>query len=278
MVSVSENSSVFGTKIESVAETVPAVERALDVLELLETSETRLTLSEIAAHLGLPKGSAHRLLNTLRMRGYIEQVSSGGSARGGGFGLGVRLVPLAARAQARLDVVRASESPLRRLAEATGEGCQLSLRSGRQAVCIVRVAASSHPEVSLMGGVGSSFPLHAVAVGKVLLAYAPASVQTAYLAGSLAAFTPNTITDPAALAEELSAIRTRGMAEDAQEYKLGLRALAAPIFDAGGHICAAVALPLLVGAPLSDEQERQRETELRRAAADTARALGYREG
>jgi DNA-binding IclR family transcriptional regulator len=262
-----EKSSVFGTKAD--AETVPAVERALDVLELLESSEGRLTLSEIVAQLGLPKGSAHRLLSTLKARGYIEQ--SGGARSG--FGLGARVVALAARAQGQLDVVRAAREPMRRLAEATGEGCQLSIRSGGSAVCALRVAAPSHPEVALMGGVGSSFPLHAVAVGKALLAFAPPAEQEAYLAGELAVYTPSTIVDPARLSDELAAIRETGIARDDQEYKRGLRALAAPIFEANGIVRSALALPLLVGG---HTDEPLIEIELRRAAAETSRAMGYR--
>ena len=264
-----EKSSVYGTKETGL---VPAVERALDILELLEGSDSRLTLSEISLRLGLPKGSVHRLLAALRARGYVDQ---GGGTRGG-FGLGARVIALAARAQGQLDVVRAAQEPMRRLAETTGEGCQLSLRSGGRAVCALRVAAPSHPEVSLMGGVGSSFPLHAVAVGKVLIAFAPDDERDAYLASELAAFTPHTITDPAKLAVELIAIRENGVARDEQEYKRGLRALSAPIFEAGGVVRAAVALPLLVGGQIDRAEEQQMENELCRAAAEISRAMGYR--
>lgn len=264
-----EKSSIYGTK--EIA-SVPAAERALDILELLESSDTRLSLSEISTRLGLPKGSAHRLLATLRARGYVEQ----GTGARSGFGLGARVITLAARAQGQLDVVRAAQEPMRRLAEATGEGCQLSLRSGGQAVCALRVAAPSHPEVTLMGGVGSSFPLHAVAVGKVLLAYAPEDERTAYLASELTAFTAHTLTDPEKLAAELTTIRENGVGRDEQEYKRGLRALSAPIFEAVGSVRAALALPFLVGGSIDTAEEAQMEKELRHAALDVSRTMGYR--
>lgn len=253
------------------------MERALDVLELLETSEGRLTLTEIVRHLGLPKGSAHRLLATLKARGYVEQ--RGGSGRGG-YGLGARLVAMSARAQGQWDVARAAQEPMRRLAEATGEGCQLSVRSGGRTLCIARVASPSHPEVALMGGVGSSFPLHAVAVGKALLAWASDAERDAYLAsGPLTALTPHTITDPDALRAELETIRREGIARDHEEYKRGLRAVAAPVFDAEGRdAVAAVALPLLVGAAADGIEDWEIESAVRAAADEASRALGHRGG
>jgi DNA-binding IclR family transcriptional regulator len=266
-----EHSSVHG---KSDAAGVPAVERALDVLELLASADGRLTLTEITARLGLPKGSAHRLLTTLAARGYV----AAGDARAG-FALGPRLHALAARGRNRVDLADAARGPLERLAAETGEGCQLSVRSGGRAVVLLRVASPSHPEVSLTGGAGASFPLHAVAVGKALLAFAPEPERARYLAGRLDAQTDATVTDPARLATELDAIRSSGVARDEQEYKRGLRAFAAPVFGPDGACAAAVALPLLVGAyPDGDAETEERFiAALRQAAAGVSRNLGFRE-
>lgn len=249
--------------------TVPSVERALDILEYLEVCEGRPTLTQILSRLDLPRASTHRLLATLKARGYIEQ----NGARGG-FGLGARVLGIAARAQANLDVTRAAQIPMQQLAEATGESCQLSVRSGGRALCIARVASPLHPEVSLLGRVGSAFPLHAVAVGKALLAFAPLSEQAAYLEGDLKAFTPHTQTAPESLRRELDEIRRTGIARDEQEYKLGLRAIATPIFEHDGMVNTALALPLLVGADSGDDHWEVTEA-LRATSRTISRALGY---
>ncbi|HVK02522.1 MAG TPA: IclR family transcriptional regulator [Armatimonadaceae bacterium] len=263
--------STIGTVVsDEGAGGVPAVERALDILELLETSDGRPTLTEIAGRLGVPKGSAHRLLATLAARGYIA-ARGDGSLRGG-FTLGPRLLTLAARAEGRVDLVDAARGPLERLAARTGEGAQLSVRAGDRAVVLLRVPSPSHPEVALMGGAGASFPLHAVAVGKALLAFAPPAERAVYLAGELAAFTDRTIAEPGALERELAAIRDRGVARDEQEYKRGLRAFAAPVFGADGRVAAAVAVPLLVGGPESDDFVLEA---LRASAADISLSLGF---
>ena len=251
---------------------VPAAERALDILEYLEVCEGRPTLSEIAARLDVPKASVSRLLSTLRARGYVVQ----GGPRGG-FWVGPRVLGLALRAQRELDIVHVAHDPMHHLAEATGESCQISIRSGGQALCIARAASPSHPEVSLLGQVGSAFPLHAVAVGKALLAYAPEAERAAYLSGELPAFTPYTQTSPEGLAAELEQIRRTGIAHDNQEYKLGVRAIAAPIREHDGAVHAAIALPLLAGAGGGESQDDHWEiTEALRATARTiSHALGY---
>jgi DNA-binding IclR family transcriptional regulator len=125
--------------------------------------------------------------------------------------------------------------------------------------------------------VGASFPLHAVAVGKALLAFAPVEDRDRYLRDTdLAAFTPHTRTEPARLSAELDAIRAEGIARDEQEYKRGLRAFAAPVFGPDGAVAAAIALPLLAGAAPVDDARLEQEyiAALRDAARATTRNLG----
>ena len=281
MVPHPETRSIYGTPEKSDTETtdVPAVARALDVLELLAASPDPLTLAQITNLLGLPKGSAHRLLATLRGRGYVafsgDFVPPSDTRRGGGYVLGPQTARLAPRQNAPPDLTDASRLPMQTLARETGEGCQISVRVGSVAVCVGRVASPLHPDISLMGNVGARFPLHGVAVGKVLLAFAPPSEQAAYLENALPAWTPRTQTDVAALKAELDALCAGGqnaVARDAEEYKRGLCALAAPIWDAGGVVCAALGLPYLAG----DANEANRyAAALTRAAHAASQTLGF---
>lgn len=266
-----ENNSIYETSAVVGAESSGAAERALDILEFLEARAEPQTLSQIVEGLHLPRASAHRLLATLRARGYIQQPQPRG-----GYTLGLRVLRLAARARERLDLVGIVHPVLSHLAAVTGESCQVSVRSGGQALCVARVVSPEHPDVSLAGQVGSAFPLHASAVGKVLLAYAPAPERDAYLAGPLPGYTPQTHISPDALAAELAAVRGAGLARDSEEYKRGLSALAAPIFDAAGQVRAAIAVPLLTAA--GDDTIPLKEEALRSAAADISRALGCYSG
>jgi DNA-binding IclR family transcriptional regulator len=245
-----------------------AADRALDILEFLERHDESQSLTQIVEGLGLPKASVFRLLTTLRARGYVAQ-----GHRRGAFSLGLRVVPLAARARERTDLLATAQPFLRRLAEATGESCQLSVRSGAQALCAARVAAPAQPDILLAGQVGSLFPLHAAAVGKVLLAFAPAEEQAAYLARDIPAFTPNTRASADALMAELTGICRQGYALDQEEYRRGLCALAAPVFEHDGSVPAAIALPFLAGA--TAESLAEKTAALRATADDISRALGY---
>jgi IclR family acetate operon transcriptional repressor len=269
-----EASSKYETSRLSVSDAAGAADRVLDILEFLEAQDEPQTLTQIVAGLGLPKASAHRLLTTLRSRGYIEQARPRG-----GYGLGLRVLRLAARARERLDLASVAQPFLKQLAEVTGESCQLSVRSGTQALCIARAASPSYPGVSLTGSVGSVFPLHAAAVGKVLLAYAPTAERELYLARHLNAYTPQTHISPDALAAELDAVCLAGLARDREEYKRGLSALAAPIFDEGGDVVAALALPFLAGSARENEAEdlRYKTEALRNAAFAISHALGFHE-
>ncbi|MES2463099.1 MAG: IclR family transcriptional regulator [Armatimonadota bacterium] len=269
-----EASSKYDTSGAGSSDAASAADRMLDILEYLETQDEPQTLTQIVQGLGLPKASAHRLLTTLRTRGYIDQAR----ARGG-YGLGLRVLRLAARAREKLDLASIAQPFLRQLAEATGESCQLSVRSGSQALCIARAVSPSHPGVSLTGSVGSVFPLHAAAVGKVLLAYAPAAERELYLARPLTPYTPHTHIALDALAAELDSVCLAGLARDREEYKRGLSALAAPIFDEGAEVVAALALPFLAGGnEPSDADDLQTRTEaLRSAALAISQALGFYE-
>jgi len=244
---------------------VPAVDRALDILELFEARDEPMTLAQVVAALSLPKASAYRLLSTLTQRGYVRMVGPRG------YTLGLRSMSLAARAQERLDVVQIASEPMRQLASETGEACQISVRSGRFALCVARVSSPNYPDLSLIGKAGSRFPLHAVAVGKALLAYAPEAERCAYMSGDLQTFTPYTHSEPVALEIELADVRRSGLARDTQEYKLGLCAVAAPIFDHTGAVIAALALPYLAGTEKPDH-----DGYLVDAAREVSCAMGHR--
>lgn len=89
---------------------------------------------------------------------------------------------------------------------------------------------------------GARHPVHATALGKVLLAYRPSQSG-----GGLTAFTQRTITDPPRLGNELRTVRTAGHAVEVEEYEHGRAAIAVPINGNGGLVVAAVAI---VGDPV----------------------------
>ncbi|HSK61516.1 MAG TPA: IclR family transcriptional regulator [Actinomycetospora sp.] len=199
---------------------VQSLTRALDLLDHLADHGGRATLSELAAASGLPAASVHRLLATLVAQGHVRREA------GRRYALGPRLVRLGDVAG---HVLGEGVGPvLRELVAATGESANLAGLDGDVAVYLAQ-APSPHP-MRMFTEIGRRVPLHATGVGKALLAaMAPQAADALVARTGMPARTPATLTDPAALGEELAAARRRGWVLDEGEQEVGVRCVAAPV-------------------------------------------------
>ncbi len=219
------------------ASRVRQLEYALSMLELFRPPERgELTLSAIAAELGLSEEYAFKLLRHMEAAGVIVRSPVSGSWR-----LGIRLAELGGRAIRSLNPWDEFRPPLAELAEATGLGGLIAVLSGGRAVYVDHFRG---PERAL----GRGFPAHATALGKAILAELDDQAREAALAELvLAPWTARTITDPARLAEDLAAARERGYAIEDGEFHEARRSIGAAVRDHSGSVVAAVG----VGAPTS---------------------------
>lgn len=211
---------------------VQSVDRALSVLEILGR-RGEAGVSEIALELGVHKSTAFRLLAVLESRSFVEQ-----SADRGAYRLGVGIVRLAGATAARLELSTESAPACKQLAADLGETVTVAILDADCDLNISQVRGGA--SVASHNWVGQRTPAHATSSGKVLLAFADPGLVRDVLAAGLQRFTPATRTDPAALLEELERVRKRGWACTAEEYEVGLDAVAAPIRDASGEVVAAV--------------------------------------
>src|SRR5215213_7106293 len=187
---------------------VQSVDRALTILAVLARLG-QAGVSELAAELGVHKSTAFRLVNTLESHDIVEQTEVRGKYR-----LGMGLVRLAGASSARLDLVQQARPVVRRLAAESGETVNVAVLSGGSAL-------PSH------NWVGQHIPLHATSNGKVLLSGlepAEADLRLGDRLAELPAYTRRTITDRAALLEELEEVRAKGFAVAADELEVGLTA------------------------------------------------------
>jgi IclR family acetate operon transcriptional repressor len=247
---------------------IAVVVRTLDLLETLAAASAPLGPTELAARLGTTKSAAYRILATLEQRGYVRKDPVTAQYR-----LGTRLAYLGERSLAALDLRRAARGALETLYQRFHETVNLGVREGQEIVYIDMI--ESDQDLRMAARLGGRDALHATALGKAILAYLPEQQRTALLAGSLAARTPHTITDHAALAQELDHIRAVGMAEDREENELGARCFGAPIFDHTGAVVAAVS----IAAPatrLDNTRAGTITTALATAARDITTTLGGR--
>lgn len=242
---------------------VASVARALDLLDALASEPEGLGVNELARRIGVNASTASRLLATLE-RGRMVQRAPGG----GPYRLGLRLVALADGVLARLDVRDLARPRLRALVTGTGETATLSVPGLAEAVTVDFVAAES--SVVSVARLGRPSVGHATAAGKVVLAF---GADGADAPRELAAFTPRTIVEPQALAEEIAAVRERGWAQAEGEREPDLNALAAPVFGRTGELEAVIGLQG-PAARLTAARRRAVLPSLLEAAAGLSRELG----
>lgn len=236
------------------------VEKALDLLFHLHERGRAMGVTELARELGVPKSSIHRLLAALARRGLVER---DGESR---YRPGMGLVALGRGVLEREPLLPAARPALERLARDTGETAFLTVERSGRIVVLDKVEGDALLRVSPT--VGSAVPVHATAVGKLQLAFAPDAVA---LSGRLEAFTARTTRTRSALAREAERARRRGWAENREEWLEGLVVVAAPVL-ADGRLegCLVVAGPV---SRLPASRTAAMAKRIRSAARETAARL-----
>lgn len=242
---------------------IPAVERAVDVLEALAAGPAGIR--ELTARLGIPRSTVYRVLNSLEGRGLAVR---GADNR---YSLGPQLLRLARAVPSGFDLVALSRPVMEDLARVLR--CLVKLSVLDDGAALVVAIADSPETYSVTTQVGRRLPLHAGAASKVLAAFLDEAAAARLLSSPLPAFTPATITEPPALAAALADVRREGFATDAGEFAAGIHAIAVPVFGPEAQCLAALSIPFLEGVSAAREQEIRRGL-LRGAQAIAARLGG----
>ena len=155
--------------------------------------------------------------------------------------------------------------------EMTGETANLFVESDGEAVCIGQI--ESRHAMRAITGVGGRVMLHSSGAGKVLVAFSNEDVRAKVLSGALPSITDQTIISEAALATELERIRQSGFAVDDGEHAIGLRCVAAPIFNEFREVVAAISVSG-PAARIPDQRLTTIGEIVSRAAAEATRDFG----
>jgi DNA-binding IclR family transcriptional regulator len=216
---------------------VPALERALIILEFLGKSKHGLTLSQVTRYLGLPKSSVHSLLLTFERCGYLHREVSSGRYR-----LGLRVCELANMALNSISLREDAAPALRRLAEGTGMTVHLAILEHGEAVLIDKFEPSGCG-LKVATWPGKRLSLHCTSVGKSLAAYLPEERLDLLIARQgLLRHNDNTIGSARKLKAELALTRQRGYALDDEEEEIGFRCIGAPILNSRQEAVAAISI------------------------------------
>lgn len=250
---------------------VPAVTRALDILELFLEGDGTLSSPDIVRKLQLPRTTVHELVATLAARSYLVPDPE----QAGHYRLGVRTYQLGSRYAEKLDLAAEGRRVAREIAETCAETVHVAVLEHLDVIYIAKVD-STHA-VRMVSATGRRLPAHCTSVGKMLLASLPADELDTRLreCEELVALTPKSITDADALREELATVRTTGVAVEHREANPDVSCVAAPVRDRSGEVVAA----LSISVPMvrwSEERERELTELAVKGAGALSAGLGHR--
>jgi IclR family transcriptional regulator, KDG regulon repressor len=246
---------------------IQSVGRAFSILEQFEAGKA-LGVTTIANRSGLHKSTCFGLLHTLQQLEYIQQDPDTGL-----YSLGLKAFELGQAYVRNLDLRALARPHLVELAERCGESAHLVVVEGHRAIYIDN-AETPHAMI-ISSRIGREAVLHCTGVGKSVLAFMTDKERAAVMKAGLKRYTDYTVTNENQLNEHLAQIRRVGFAVDDQEREIGLRGVAAPIFNARGQVIAAISVS---GPSLRVTYEKVAELAqiIREAAQEISRKLGYR--
>lgn len=237
---------------------VQALARGLSILTLFDVEHPEWGLDEISRKTGISKTTAYRMLRTLEWKGFLSFDPE--TER---YHIGPATIPCGYLALSYVGFARSTHPILEQLAATTGETVELAV-GGEGGAVVVDQVATSHP-------FKPNLPLGRImrnlsnSCMKVLLAYRPPAERDRIVRGPHFKLTPNTLTDPARIAEELAEVAKEGLAYDIEEQDLGVCAVSVPVFGSDRQFQAV----LTVIAPVErfGPRERKRKMEAAKIAS-----------
>src|SRR5665648_972070 len=215
---------------------IKVLDKSLSILDILLQHGSTMHMTEIAEKLGLYPSTIHRILDTLRHWGYVEQDPKSQKYR-----LGLKVLELGMAKLHQMDRVKEATPYLKELVNQCNETVQLGVLEEGEVLYLAKEESSQ--TIRMISYVGKRAPLHCTSLGKVLLAYLSAEERKKILGEKvLPRLTENTITDKMELEKELGKVRERGFALDREENEKDVRCIAAPIRNYRGEVIAALSI------------------------------------
>lgn len=249
------------------SDSVKTVKRSIDILNLLAEDGSQVGVIELSKRLKTSQSTVYRILSTLAAEGYVAQDPQTEKYR-----LGLQGIILAGAALNQLEIRKQAISLLERLVAATSCNANLGILHQQHVMYIARIDGPK--SARMYTPVGRRAPAHATALGKAMLAFLPQDEVDRILRSDLTVCTPHTITDRAALAQELRRTRERGYAVDEEEFLAGIRCIGVPVRGPSGTVEAALSLSGSV-FQIREEDIEQLARLLQDAAYELSGRLGY---
>ena len=244
---------------------ISSLEKGFKVLELLAEKEG-LTVTKVAELLGFNRAGSHRYLSTLRELGYLEKNADSR------YQLTFKLLEIGMKFANRFEIRRVARPFMEELLSIFNETVNLGYWDGKIVVHLDKTESQEILRLDL--GIGMRAPAYCTGLGKAILAFLPVEERKGFFQRvKFLPYTPNTITTKEKLLEELQKTRERGFAIDDEELAIGLRCVAAPVFDYKGFPAHAIS----IAGPtvrMTHNTIARMEKDLRRICAKLSSFLG----
>jgi len=215
---------------------IKVLNKTFSILEILLKHDSAMNMTEISEKLGLYPSTIHRILDTLKYWGYVEQNTNTQK-----YQLGLKLLELGMAKLHQIDLVREVTPYLKELVKQYNETVHLGVLEEGEVLYLAKEESSQ--TIRMISYIGKRAPLHCTALGKVLLAYMSEEERKKILEEKeLPRLTKNTITDKGELEKELDKIREQDFALDREENEKDVRCIGAPIRNYKGKVIAAISI------------------------------------
>lgn len=240
--------------------------KALDILEIFLQNDVPLNLSDISRTTKLNPATAYRLTSTLLKRGYISQGENKGK-----YSLGLKLMDYNYAIRRNLKFIDFAYISLSKLRREVNESVYLAVKDGDESIVMEEIGVDD--ELRINSPIGKRLKLHCTAGGKIFLANLSDEERGAYFRRNpLQPFTKNTITDIAQLEKELKTIKMEGVAFDREEYRMGIWAVGAPVYDTGDNVIAIAGL-LVLRSHVTEENTQKYATAIKSCAGEISQIV-----
>lgn len=248
---------------------VQSVDRAMSLLEALSAEDRGFRLTELSRRTGLSLTTVHRLLTTLEQRQFVQFSPSDSCWH---VGLGAFSVGSAFTRDRNF--VAASVPFLKRLRDRTKETANLGIVEDGAMLLVSQV--QSREINRALSPVGGKTPITVSGMGKAILAcYDPGAVASIVNDRGIRRMTPKSLSGVEALNDELEQVKKKGYSVDDEEYRAGLRCVAASVFDRQSEVICAISVSGLSTRITSDRVPLLGRL-VAQVAAELTKALGGR--
>jgi len=218
-------------------ERIKSIDKVLDLLEFLSVNEQETGITEIDKKLHMGLSTVHRILTTLKSRGYVIQNQQTTKYR-----LGIKLFELGCEVQSTKHLIKLAKPYLKKISNMTNETANLAVLEGKEVIYLDTIESTEVLKTEIIPGTRT--PAHCTALGKVLLAsLSEREFKNLYKGDeSLSSLTSKSVSSLEELKKDLKKVNELGYAIDREEYKIGINCLGIPIIGRNGETIAAISI------------------------------------